>query len=186
MVVDRYRLHVEPFLDGGRNHVAVAERSGKARQKLHAGIVFGDGDPFAEMLAAELYEVRLAARVEPAHPLEVRREITLLDEVVDGCLQDERRELAGDADRLVEGIRQFARHDQVADAERRDQRLAEAADVDDAVRMIEAAQRRNGAAAEPVLAVVVVLDDPGAVAFGDVEELQPLLDAHDRAERPLA
>ena len=143
-------------------------------------------DPFAQMLAAEFYEIGLPARIEPAHALQMRGEIALLDEVVDRRLQDQRRELAGDRDRLVEGHRQFARHDQIADAQRRDQRLAEAADVDDAVGVIEAAQRRHRAAAEAVLAVIIVLDDPGAVALGDVEQLQPLLDAHDGAERPLA
>ena len=35
----------------------------------------------------------------------------------------------------------------------------------------------TGAAAEAILAVVVVLDDPGVVALGDREQLQPLLHA---------
>src|SRR4051794_12949484 len=111
----------------------------------------------------------------------MRGEIALLDEIVDCGLKDQRRELAGDADGLVEGTRQFARYDQITDAQRGYQGLAETADIDDAVGMIEAAKGWDRAAVKTILAVIIVLDDPGAMALGDVQQLQPFLDAHDRA-----
>ena len=52
--------------------------------------------------------------------------------------------------------------------------------------MIEPAQRRYGLSAESILAVVVIFDDPGVMAFGNREEPQPVVHAHDRPERPLA
>ena len=136
--------------------------------------------------AAQPDEVRLPPGVEASHASQMHREVALLDEVVDGRLEDQRRELARDADGLVEGIREFHRHDEIADAQGRHQRLAEAADVDDPLGVVETAQRRHWAAAKPVLAVIVVLDDPGPATLGDAQELQPLLDPHDRAEGPLA
>jgi hypothetical protein len=66
----------------------------------------------------------------------------------------------GLAARGHDGVAQIGGHDQVAEAQRREQRLAEAADVDDAPAGVEALQAGHRPRAVVEAAVVVVLDDP--------------------------
>src|SRR6266404_1293603 len=78
------------------------------------------------------------------------------------------------------------RRDKTANAERRKQSLPEGPYIDYPLRMIEPAQRRHRLAAESILAIVVVLDDPGVMPFGDRQKPQPLVHAHYSSEWPLA
>src|SRR5216117_2686234 len=54
--VDRDRLQVEAMTESSRHHLLVVERGDELAEDLHAGIVFGDRYPSAEVLAAELDE----------------------------------------------------------------------------------------------------------------------------------
>ena len=94
--------------------------------------------------------------------------------------------MAGVADRALDPLDQLQRHHQKADTQRGEHGLGEGAEIDDAAAAIEALHRRDRLTAQAVLAVVVVLDDPGIVPLGDLQEPQPLVHLHDPAERPLA
>ena len=132
------------------------------------------------------HELALAAGIEAAHAAEVGGEEALADEVGERRLEEERRILSGDADRRLEALDELRRDDDVGDAERREHRLRQRADIDDAAAVVQALHRRDRMPAEAILAVVVVLDDPGVVLLGDMEEAEAHVHRHHQAERPLA
>ena len=158
----------------------------EAADHLHARVGLLDRQPVVEPRPATCDEIALAAGIEAAHAAEVGGKEALSDEVGERRLQEERRILAGDADRRLEALDELRRHDDVGDAERREHRLRHRADIDDAAAVIEALHGGDRMAAEAVLAVVVVLDDPGVVLLGELEQAEADVHRHDEAERPLA
>jgi hypothetical protein len=92
---------------------------------------------------------------------------------------------AGQRPRGDERIDQSRRHDEVTEPERREQYLAERPGVDQAARRVEPLEGGEGAARVPVLAVVVVLEDPGSTRARPLEEREPPVEAHRHAERVL-
>ena len=86
----------------------------------------------------------------------------------------------------LEAVDQLRRGDDEAEPQRREQGLGESAEVDDPAGAVEALHGRDRPAAEAVLGVVIVLDDPGIVALGQRKQAQAILHAHDHAQGPLA
>ena len=64
-------------------------------------------------------------------------EESFLDEVGERGLENERGELAGDAERRLDALGQILRQDQKADANGRKHGLGEGADIDDAGSVVE-------------------------------------------------
>ena len=126
-----------------------------------------------------------ALAVRHAHAPQVAREVALADEVGQHRLVEHRRMLVGGGAGRHQPVLQVGRHDQEAQAQRREQRLAEAADVDHAAVDVEPVQARHRPRAVAELAVVVVLDHPGARAARPAQQGQPPRQAHRHAQRIL-
>lgn len=114
-VVDRDRLDVDAVGEGRGRDGSIVPGRPEGREDLHAGIVRRHRDPSRKPFPAEIQEDRLTTGIEPAHALQMRGEVALLDEVGQRRLQEKGRELTGNADRPADGVRQFTRHDKKAD-----------------------------------------------------------------------
>src|SRR4029453_17937583 len=82
-------------------------------------------------------------------------------------------------------LNQHLWQNEIAHSERWKERLAESPDVHDAAISVETLQRRQRSREIAVLAVVIVLDDPGSGASRQVEQLEPARQTHGDAERTL-
>ena len=78
------------------------------------------------------------------------------------------------------------RDDEIGDAQRGEHRLRHGAEINDAAGIIETLHGRDRVAAEAVLAVIVVLDDPGIMLLGIAQKREPRVERHHQSERPLA
>jgi hypothetical protein len=85
----------------------------------------------------------------------------------------------------LEQRHQLGRQHQVAQPHLRRQRLRKGADVDDAAVRVHRLQRVDRALAVAELAVVVVLDDPGAVPPGPLQQLLAPAHRQHAAQREL-
>ncbi len=106
-------------------------------------------------------------------------------EIGEDGLVEHRRVLVGSGPRRDQPLLQIRRHDQKAETQGREKCLAEAAHVDDAAIDVETVQAGDGPGAVAELAVVVVLDHPGARAARPVKQGQPASQAHRDAQRIL-
>ena len=86
--------------------------------------------------------------------------------------------MTGVAKRRPESGRHRDRDHRVGEAQGGHERLRKRADIDHAVVLVETRQGGERPAAEAVLAVVVVLDDPGVVLIGPLEQPQAPREAH--------
>ena len=100
--------------------------------------------------------------IGPAHAPQVPLVVAAEHEVREHRLVEPRRVHLAGAAHGHELVLEVARHDHEAEPQRREERLAEAAEVDDAAVGVEAVQARDRPGAVAELAVVVVLDDPRA------------------------
>src|SRR5215472_16888570 len=82
-------------------------------------------------------------------------------------------------------IDQILGNNQVAKAKRRKEHLAKSAYIDDWAISIQALERWNRFTFVAVLAVKVILDDPGIILFSPFQQLQPVRKAKDHAQRKL-
>src|ERR1700733_6120710 len=73
---------------------------------------------------------------------------------------------------------QISRDHNIADAQRGKQYLAKRSDIDNALMIVEALERGDWRAFVPILAVIVVFDNPGSVLLGPLQKLQPARGAH--------
>lgn len=87
--------------------------------------------------------------------------------------------------RLHQGVDQRRRRHHIAQAQARKQYLRQRTDVDHATGAVQALQRCQGRAGVTVLAVVVVLGDPGAVRLGPAQQREAPAQAHGHAEGQL-
>mgnify|MGYP000908403727 CR=1 FL=1 len=138
------------------------------------------------MLCELFDEVEAAGRVKPAHMPQVPREVALADEIGEGCLCHQGCELPGHAQCRVDGIVQALGNHHVAQAHGRKEDLRKCADKHHLVPGRHTLQGGNGLSLEAVLAVVVILDDPGAKPVGHLHKLEPLLHVHGMAKRIVA
>ena len=106
-------------------------------------------------------------------------------EVLDGFLKKVgRKNVHGGANRY-KMIHQIVWNHDVTQPQGRKKNFAEGSDVDYAGIMIKPLQGGNGRTLKAVLAVIVVLDDPGSRPLCPVQELHATRSAHRRAERVL-
>src|SRR3569833_1600274 len=82
-------------------------------------------------------------------------------------------------------LAQIGWNHQVTKAQRREQCLAESSDVDHARVPVQSLQRRDRRAFIAVLAVVVILDDPGSGSLRPIEQLQSSRSAHGHTQGKL-
>ncbi len=123
-----------------------------------------------------------ALEVDRAHAPDVPIEMAAGDEVGEHGLIERRRRSAGGA---AGGRHQVRRQDEETQAQGGEERLAEAPHVDDAAVDVEAVQAGDGVGAEAELAVVVVLDHPGARRARPAQQGEAPRQAHRHAERKL-
>src|SRR5262245_57291664 len=90
------------------------------------------------------------------------RVVALDDEVGESGLIEQGRVLVRRSARGHQALLEVGRYDHEAQPEGREERLAEAGDIDHPPVDVQAVQTRDGASPVPELAVVVVLEDPGA------------------------
>ena len=110
----------------------------------------------------------------------------LFDEIGEGRLEDQGRELPGIADRRLDPVGEVRRQHDETEPDRREQRLREGPDIDHARIVGQPLHRWQRLATEGVFAIEIVLDDPGIGGAGDLEHRQPLFERHGDAERMLA
>ncbi len=145
---------------------------------MHAGVAAKDFDGGSQFPADAFQQNVRPLSVEHAHAADVTREMTFADEIRKYVLKKSGRSKIHGAADFQKTIDQVARNDQVAQAQRRKQYFAEGADVDHAGIGIQALQGCNGHASVAIVAVVVVLDDPGAGTLRPVQQLQAAGGAH--------
>ncbi len=111
--------------------------------------------------------------------------MTSADEIGEsGLIQVRRAEIIGLPNR-EKAAYQSGRNHHISETKRRKERFAEGSDVNDARAGIESLHGRHGHAFIAVLAVIVVLDDPGTGTMRPFEQLQAARDAHGGAQRIL-
>jgi hypothetical protein len=104
---------------------------------------------------------RIAARqIEAPHAPNVAFEVTLFNERGESRLLGRRALAIDERARCGERVYQLLRNDHIAQPQRRQQHFAETSDVHDVCAVVEALQRCDRPAAVPILAVVVVLENP--------------------------
>ena len=86
---------------------------------------------------------------------------------------------------LSEYLSERPRNNQVAETKRREEHLGKSADVEHPFRSAEPLERRNRAAAESELTVVIVLHDVCARRLSPGEQLESSCQRHDCAGREL-
>src|SRR5438552_211422 len=124
-------------------------------------------------LLERIQERPASTRVEAAHAAKMRRETAFGDEAREHALREAGRVSVGGCLERREDIDGSGGHDEVTEAETGRQNLAEGTEIEHAMAAIERVERRQRPAAVAVLAVVVVLEDPGVRAFGPIEQRQP-------------
>ncbi len=123
--------------------------------------------------------------VRGAHPAKVPLEMPCGHQVGQHRLIEQRRVHVRGSTRRQQRFAEVGGHDEKTKPQRREERLAEAADVDHASVGVETMQTRHRPRAVPKLAVVVVFDDPGARGARPFHERQPARQAHRHTERKL-
>lgn len=113
------------------------------------------------------------------------REMAFPKEIADDRLRKLRAAVRCDARGLRAARDQRLRHDQVGQRQARVDDLREGAGVQHAVLPVQALQRRQRMPGIAVLAVVIVLDDPGLRILGPREQLEAARHAHRIAQRRL-
>ena len=140
----------------------------------------------ADRLAQHLQHDVLSFAVEAAHPPQVRGIGAAMHEFCEHHLLKDRDMPVDHRSGARKIERQVRWHYDESESERRQQRLGEGPDIDDAAIAISALHGGRRLASIMEIAVVIVLENPGA---GDVREFDqrcPPLDRERRAQRILA
>ena len=167
------RKHPETLPRRPQRDLAIACALRQRDGEMHPRLVAQHLDASAHLLAQRVDEYPASLAVDEPHPAEMTREVAFRDEVGEHALGN-----SGPADvhRIADcgEVRdEILRDHDVAETQRREQHLAERADIDDPAVSVQPLERGDRRAAIAVLAVVVVLDDPGSVSLRPVEELEP-------------
>src|SRR5262249_51263430 len=133
---------------------------GKRYDDVHAAGRWGYSDNPLEVVVERIDQQPLTAAVNRPRPPDMRRIVTLLDEVAKRGLNMERRLATGQKDRSLHPFRKRPWYDHVADAQTGEERFRKGSDMDDTavgIPMLKSHDRRTGIAE---FAVIVVFDDP--------------------------
>jgi hypothetical protein len=152
---------------------------------MHSGGIGCDLQQARQLLSRRIDKRVLPGLVKTPHPSQVRGEVPLRDERRKGRLRHDPRMVVQRPPRPCKRLHQIVRHDEVADPQTREQHLREGAQIDRPAAVIEAPQGRQRRSGIAVLAVVIVLDDPGVRRPCPVEQSQAARQAHHRAHRVL-
>ena len=153
--------------------------------QVHAGRIAENLELITEDFLQARRENCSALAILRTHAAQVSREMPFVDELREHRLSEIR---LGHIDRLAHGekaIEQVGRDHHVADAHRGKEHLAERPDIDHARVGIEPLEGRDGTALVAILAVVIVLDDPGTRTLRPLEEFQTSPQTHGPAQRKL-
>src|SRR5215471_9387227 len=107
--------------------------------------------------------------VKRAHATNVAGEVPLSNKISQSGLLNERRTPIRNPACCQKGIDEVLGNNQVAESKRRKEHLAKSAYIDDSAISIQALERWNRLTLVAVLAVKVILDDPGIILCGPVE-----------------
>ena len=169
-----------------------AKRAGAARGKaghpgdhVQAGVRAAHDHAIPERASEGVQQGRASLAVPGPRPPHVSLEGARRDELRERLLLEPRTAAVAQDLGAGERLDQRRGQDEVADPQRGEHHLRQRAQVEDVLAGIERLQRRNGTTVEPVLAVVVVLEDPCAGAPCPGEERHASRPGHHRAERIL-
>src|SRR5262249_57540380 len=109
------------------------------------------------------------AVIDRAHPSQMPCKMALIQEVSQHELIKSRREKVQTFTQPHEATNEVGRDDHVTDAQARKKYFRECADVNHPIRPIHALQCAKRSAGVAVLAIVIVLKDPGLRATGPVQ-----------------
>ena len=118
-----------------------------------------------------LCQYRSLRLIQLAHFSNVTREVALEDEVGQRFLEKVRRKNIHCMTDCLEAVNQIFGDDKISQAERRKQNFAECPYINHSSIHIQSVQGSNGGAVKAELAVIVVLDNPGAGVLRPVQEL---------------
>ena len=163
----------------------IVEAHPQRADDLDAGIGRSKRQPVAEAGLGELQKYVATGGIDPPHAPEVGAQVAPLDEIGERRLQEERRELAGYPERQPDALEERHGQDHEAEPEGREEELGEGAEIDDPIGPVDALHRRHRPALKAILAVEIVLDDPGVQPLRDIEKAKALFHAHGDAERKL-
>ena len=125
----------------------------------------------AERAVGRVVKGLVALAIDVAHAAQMRGEMALLDEGREHRLDARRHALQEGAGYPLEDRHQRFRGKIEAEPQRREHRLREGADIDHALGMVGALQRRQRPPVIAELAVIIVLDDPGVTLVGGAEQV---------------
>src|SRR5271155_3768992 len=112
-------------------------------------------------------------------------EVSLSDEISQDSLIKSRRKDVCSISSCGESGYQIPGNNYITQAQRGKQDFAEGSDINDSRIRVQALQRRNWAASKPILAVVIVFDDPGTGAHRPIEEKHAAGGTHRHTHRIL-
>jgi hypothetical protein len=117
-----------------------------------------------------LHETPLTLLIKRPHASDVAAKVSIGDEVGEHGLGQNRRIVSRQETRPGKRLDQAWRHDEIAEAEPGKQYLAQRPEVDYPSVAVQALQGGQGLATIPVLAVIVVFQDPRIGLAGPLEQ----------------
>src|SRR5215467_12067400 len=152
---------------------------------MHSSFSIPGFHQIAQSFANGLNHDRTTFHVKRAHAANVAGEVALSNKISQGSLLDEGRTPIRNPTCCQKGIDQVLGNNQVAESKRRKEHLAKSAYIDDSAISIQALERWNRLTLVAVLAVKVILDNPGIILCDPVEQLQAVRQAENHAQRKL-
>src|SRR5215467_6975130 len=148
---------------------------------MHSSLRIPGFHQIAQPFANGFSHDRATFHVKRAHATNVAGEVPLSNKISQSGLLNERRTPIRNPACCQKGIDEVLGNNQVAESKRRKEHLAKSAYIDDSAISIQALERRNRLTLVAVLAVKVILDNPGIILCGQVERLQAIREAENNA-----
>src|SRR4030088_1362658 len=128
---------------------------------MHPCISADNLEQISEVSVCGPHERLASFHIEHPHPAYMASEVAVPNEISQYGLIERRREYAGGVKRpRIRGDQVF-RSDHVAEAQRWEHDLAESSGVDPPPVGVHSLERADRVAPEPVLAIIVIFNDPG-------------------------
>src|SRR3954447_12475761 len=167
------------------DYLDIAKASAKPSDEMHSSVLQMD---FYVSLHCRLdcRSKRLTTPgIERSHPAQVTGEIALRDEALHRFLNRDWRGGKGGARDSGKTFGDDARQDKISKPQPGKEHFAEGPGVKHASTAIQTLKRWRWNPTMMELAVVVILDNPGALAIGPVEQCKPAFDRKRHAQRKL-